>query len=53
MVFQWSLIERKSPQESRDLLINLVEFNNAVIWMISTHRPISNSSISFPFGDHL
>ena len=37
----------KSPQVSRTFLSILAELNNAVVWMVSAHSPISNSSSSF------
>ena len=42
MVFHWSL--SKSPQDSRTLLSILADFNNAVVWTISTRPVISKSS---------
>ena len=47
MVFHWSLSNRKSPQVSRTPLSILVVLNNAVVWMVSTHPPTSNSSSPF------
>ena len=47
MVFHWSLSDSKSPQVSRTLLSILAVLNNAVIWMVSTHPPISKSSSPF------
>ena len=44
MVFHWSLSDSKYPQISRTLLSILVDFNNAIIWILSTRPPISNSS---------
>ena len=47
MVFHWSLNDSKSPQVSRTLLSILFVLNNAVVWMVSTHPPTSNSSRPF------
>ena len=47
MVFHWSLSDSKSPQASRTLLSILAVLNNAVVWMISTRPPTSNSSNPF------
>ena len=47
MVFHWGLSEWKSPQVSRTLLSILAVFNNAVVWMVSTHSPTSKSSSPF------
>ena len=47
MVFHWSLSDSKSPQVSRTLLSILAVFNDAVVWMVSTHPPTSKSSSSF------
>ena len=47
MVFQWSLSDSKSPQDSRTLLSILAVFNNAVVWMVSTRPPTSKSSRPF------
>ena len=47
MVFHWSLSDSKSPQVSRTLLSILAGFNNAVVWMVSTRPPISESSRPF------
>ena len=47
MVFHWSLSDSKSPQVSRTLLSILAVLNNAVVWMVSTHPPISKSSSPF------
>ena len=47
MVFHWSLSDRKSPQVSRTLLSILAVLNNAVVWMVSTRPPTSNSSSPF------
>ena len=47
MVFHWSFSDSKFSPISRILLIILVDFNNAVIWMVSTCLFISKSSRSF------
>ena len=47
MVFHWSLSDSKSPQVSKTLLSILAFLNNAVVWMISTRPPTSNSSRPF------
>ena len=47
MVFHWSLSDSKSPQVSRTLLSILAVLNNAVVWMVSTRSPTSNSSRPF------
>ena len=47
MVFHWSLSDSMSPQVSRTLLSILAVFNNAVVWMVSTHQPTSKSSRPF------
>ena len=47
MVFHWSLRDSKSPQVSRTLLSILVVFNNAVVSMVSTRPPTSESSSPF------
>ena len=44
MVFHWSLIDSKSPLVSRALLSLLVVLNSAVVWMVSTRPPTSNTS---------
>ena len=41
MVFHWSLRDSKSPLVSRILLCILADFNNAVVWMVSTRPLIS------------
>ena len=51
MVFHWSLSDSKSPQVYKTLLSILVVLNNAVVWMVSTRPPTSNSSS--PFSNHL
>ena len=47
MVFLWSLSDSKSPQVSRTLAV----LSNAVVWIVSTRPPISNSS--WPFNNPL
>ena len=47
LVFHWNSSDSKSPQVSRTLLSILAVLNNAVVWMVSTHRPTSKSSSSF------
>ena len=42
--FHRSLSDSKSPQFSRTLLSILTDFNNAVVWTVSTHPVISKSS---------
>ena len=44
MIFHWSLCENLSPQVSRTLLSILTDFNNAVVWMVSTRPVISRTS---------
>ena len=44
MVFCWSLSDSKSPQVSRTLLSIQADFNNTVVWMVSTFLLISKSS---------
>ena len=46
MVFQWYLSDRKFPQVSWVLFCILADLSNAVVWMVSTGPPISNSSSS-------
>ena len=43
-VFHWSLNDSKSHQVSRTLLRILANFNNSLVWMVSTPVLISNSS---------
>ena len=43
MVFLWSLSDSKSLQISKTLLCILADFNNAVVWMVSTCPFISKS----------
>ena len=47
MVFHWSLSDSKSPRISMILLSILAVLNNAVVWMISTRPPTSESSSPF------
>ena len=47
MVFHWSLSDSKSPHVSRTLLSILTVLNNAVVWMVSTRPPTSESSSPF------
>ena len=47
MVFHCSLSDSKFPQISRTLLSILVVLNNAVVWIVSTRPPTSNSSSPF------
>ena len=47
MVFHWSLSNSKSPQVTKNLLSILAVINNAVVWMVSTRPPTSNSSSPF------
>ena len=44
VVFHW--IDSKSPQVSRTRLSILTDYNNAIVWIVSTHPPKSNSSSS-------
>ena len=44
MVFHWSLSDSKSPQVPKTLLSILAVLNNAVVWMVSTRPPTSQSS---------
>ena len=48
VIFHWSLGNNKSPQVSRTLLRILADLNNVVIWIVSIHPQISNSSSPFP-----
>ena len=45
--FHRGLNDSKSPQVSRTLLSILVNLNSAVVWMVSTHVLISDSSTPF------
>ena len=47
MIFHWSLGDSKSPQVFRTLLSNLVDLNNAVVWMVFTCPFIFKSSGPF------
>ena len=42
----WSLSDSKSPQVSRILFSILADFNNALVWMVSTLPLISKSTSS-------
>ena len=44
VAFHWSLGDSKSSQVSRTFHSILTNLNNDVVWMISAHLPISNSS---------
>ena len=47
MVFQWSLSDSKSPQDSMARLRIQAVLSNAVIWIVSTRQPTSKSSRPF------
>ena len=47
IVFHWSLSDSKSPQVSRTLLSILTVFNNAVVLIVPTRPPTTNSSSPF------
>ena len=47
MVFHWSLRDSRSPEVSRTLLSILAVLNDAVVWMVSTRPPNSDSSSLF------
>ena len=47
MIFHLILSDRKSHQVSRTLLSILTVLNNAVLWMVSTRLPTSESSSPF------
>ena len=47
MVFHWSLSDSKFPQVSRTRLRILTVLSNAVVWIVSTRPPISESSRPF------
>ena len=47
IVFHWSLSDSRSPQLFLTLLSILVDLNNVLVWMDSTHPLISNS-LSLP-----
>ena len=51
ILFQRSLSDSKSPQDSRTLLSILADLKTAVVWMVSIRPQISNSScrLSEPF----
>ena len=44
MVFPWSLSDSKSYQVSKADLSILADLSNAVVWMVSTHPLIFESS---------
>ena len=50
MVLHWSLSDSKSPQVSRTRLRIMAFLSNAVIWIVSTRPPTSNSFR--PFNNH-
>ena len=50
MAFHWNLSDSKSPQIPGALLSILADFNNAVVWMVSAHPLISNSSNLFYYS---
>ena len=52
MVFYWSLSDSKYPQISRTQHSILADLKNAVVWMVSIRRPISNFSSWRPFQAH-
>ena len=47
MAFHWSLSNNNSLQVSRTLLSILAVLNNAVVWIVSTRQPTSESSSPF------
>ena len=47
MVFHWSMSDSNSPQVSMTLLSILAVLNNAVVWIVSTRPPTSQSIIIF------
>ena len=47
MISHLSLRDSKSPQVTRTLLSILADFNNVVVWMVSTHPLIFKSFSSF------
>ena len=47
MTFNWSLSNSKPPHVSRTLLSILADFDNALVWMVSTHVLVSNFSSTF------
>ena len=47
MVFHLSLTDIKSSQVFRTLINILADFNNKVVWMVTTRPLISKSSIPF------
>ena len=44
MLYHWGLNDSKSLQVSRTLFSILTDFNNAIVWMVSTRPLISKSS---------
>ena len=46
-MFKWQQV----PSSFLDLLNNLTDLDNSVVWIISNHPPISRSSSPFTFGD--
>ena len=52
MVFHRSLRDSKSLQVSKTLLTALANFNNAVVWIVSTCH-LLNSKSSNPLTNHL
>ena len=44
MVFHWGMRNSKSPKVSRTLLSILADFNNAIVWIVSSRTLISKSS---------
>ena len=46
IVFHQNLSDSKTPQINRTLLSILADFNNVVVWMVSTHPIISKSTSS-------
>ena len=46
-IFHWSLSDRKSAQVSPTLINILADYNNAVVWMVSTLPPTSKTSSPF------
>ena len=47
MVIHWSLSDRKSPQVSRTRFRILAVLSSAVVWIVSTRPPTSESSRPF------
>ena len=48
VVLYWSLCDSKSPQISMTLSI-LTYLNNAIVWIVITHPPISSSSSTLSY----